>query len=169
MKKVLFNEDKLTKNDINHEIKRAKLLIINDNEEFLLCHSYDTYHIIGGHVNNGESDRECILREVKEESGIVLTDEEFTPLMEIRYYCKDYPEKGINTEYIAHYYFLHKDEKPHMKDAELTHQEVVGEFKIKRIPRDKAMDILQKEYDISTKKNVIRDTMLVIEEYLKTH
>ena len=122
MKRILYNESKLKKEDINHEIKRAKLLLINDNDEFMICHSYDTYHIVGGHVHNQESDQECIIREVKEEAGIILEDEYFTPLMEIKYYCQDYPEKGMNTAYINHYYYLKTDKKPTKRISELTIQ-----------------------------------------------
>ena len=167
MKKIIHNEYNLKKEEINHEIKRAKLLLINDNNEFLICHSYDTYHIIGGHVNKNESDIDCILREVKEEAGIILETTKFTPIMEIEYYCKNYPELGLNTAYINHYYYLKTDKKPQKRIMKLTNQEEQGKFKIKRIHKSKIMNVLKKEYEKSSRKKVIMDTMQVIEEYLK--
>lgn len=169
MKKIVYNEDKLKDNDINRLVKRAKLLLIDSNDEFLLCHSGGAYHILGGHVDNDESDIECIVREAKEEAGITINNLDFNYFMQIIYYCKDYPDKGTNTKYIANYYYQKSDLKPHMERSNLTEEEINEHFIIKKIPRDKVLEVLNEEYIKHGKQNVMRDTINVITEYLKNN
>ncbi len=169
MKNIIYNEDKLTDKDINRLVKRAKLLLINSNDEFLLCHSGGAYHILGGHVDNNESDVECILREAKEEAGLTIRNLDFKPIMQIIYYCKDHPKLGINSKYIANYYYQKSDLMPHMEKTHLTIEEINENFVIEQIAKDKVLDILNAEYIKNGKQNVMRDTIQVITEYLKNN
>ena len=164
MKLVCYNPDSIKKSDIEHVIKRAKLLIENENEEFLLAYSYNNYHIIGGHVNNGESDEDCILREVKEEAGIVLENTDFNPIVEIQYIMR---VDNKNTLYSCKYYYSKINQKPNGRSKELTYQEKQGDLKIKRIKKQDVLDVLEKSYETCTKKIVLDDTILVVKEYLK--
>lgn len=54
MKKIFYNEDNLNEKDINNSVKRAKLLIINSNNEILLGYGHNTYQIIGDHIEDNE-------------------------------------------------------------------------------------------------------------------
>ena len=169
MKEIVFNESNLMDSEINRLVKRAKLLLISPNNEFLLCYSSGTYHILGGHVDGDETNIECIVREVKEEAGMDIIDTNFTPIVRLIYYCKDYPEVGTNSKYVADYYYQKTAMQPHMENAHLTEDEKSGHFCIKKIPKDKILDILKQEYQITSRKNVMRDTILVIKEYLKSN
>lgn len=54
MKKIFYNEDNLNEKDINNSVKRAKLLIINSNNEILLGYGHNTYQIIGDRIEDNE-------------------------------------------------------------------------------------------------------------------
>ena len=45
----------LNDTDINREVKRAKALIVNSNDEVMLVFSHNTYFLVGGHVEENES------------------------------------------------------------------------------------------------------------------
>lgn len=54
--------------------KTVRAIIANDDGEFLLIqpHGYeaDTWTLVGGGVEDGESDEQAMLREIREEAGI---------------------------------------------------------------------------------------------------
>lgn len=168
MKTIIFNDDNLTDNDINNVVKRAKVLFENNKKEFLIAYSHKNYQLVGGHVEENETDFECIKRETLEEVGILLTDEKFVPIMQIIYYNKNYPENGINSKFIANYYWTKTDKNTRIDLTKLTDDELDGKFKCVFIKKDNILEILKKAMDSCTRKNVVRDTYLVIEEYLRT-
>lgn len=62
-------------------MKMTTLCYIEQEGKYLMLHRVKKHHDInagkwigvGGHVKNGETPEECLLREVKEETGLVLT------------------------------------------------------------------------------------------------
>lgn len=167
MKKVFYNEDNLRKEDINNSIKRAKILIINSNNEILLGYGHNTYQIIGGHVEDNESYDECIVREVKEEIGIELSLEKREPFLQIVYYCRDYPNEGLNSEYIINYYSINSDLKPDIDKINLTENEKEGLFEFRYVSLDNVLDELNDNLEVCKNKNTVKDTIKAIEVYLE--
>ena len=104
MKEILYNYDNLTKEDIDEVIVRTKGLIINSDDEITLGYSHKTYQFPGGHLEEGETLEECLLREIKEETGIELTDAKLKPFQKITYYNKNYHDSGKNRENQIYYY-----------------------------------------------------------------
>ena len=168
MKKIVYNEDDLERKDINKIVRRAKVLIVNSKDELLLAYSHKNYFLVGGHVEGNESYDDCIVREVREEIGIELEkDEERKPYFVVEYLCKDYPKVGDNTNYIANYYVVCSDIVPDLENVLLTEHEKDGDFEVKYIPKSEVMDILNESLNTCTKKNVVRDTIAAVEEFLK--
>lgn len=167
MKKVFYNEDNLRKEDINNSIKRAKILIINSNNEILLGYGHNTYQIIGGHVEDNESYDECIVREVKEETGIELSLEKREPFLQIVYYCRDYPNEGLNSEYIINYYSINSDLKPDIDKINLTENEKEGLFEFRYVSLNNVLDELNDNLEVCKNKNTVKDTIKAIEVYLE--
>ena len=90
MKQVVFNNEGLTDDEIEMREQRVKILIKNSQNELLLCKVDGVYHFVGGHPENNESIQECAKREVKEETGIDIESDSFTPFLELREYKSDY-------------------------------------------------------------------------------
>lgn len=167
MKKTFYNEDNLNEKDINNSVKRAKMLIINSNNEILLGYGHNTYQIIGGHIEDNESYDECIVREVKEETGITIPFEERDPFLQIKYYCKDYPKEGLNSEYIINYYSIISDLKPNINIINLTDNEKEGLFEFRYIHLDEVIDELKSNLEICKNKNTVNDTIEAIKIYIE--
>ena len=167
MKTIIYNDDYLDKKDINKEVKRAKAIIINSKDELLLASTNNNYYLVGGHVEDNESDEVCLHREILEETGINLEIKDIRPYFVVEYLCKDYPNLGDNTNYIANYYVVKCDEVPNLDNVELTEGEKEGGFSLKYIHKDEVMNVLEESLNVCTKKNVVRDTIDAVSEYLR--
>lgn len=166
-KTIIYNDDNICESEINRTVRRAKIVIENSNNEILLCFCHNNYYLLGGHVEDNESDMECLHRELKEESGVDVELNNLMPFITIKYLIKDYPENGTNSMYIANYYDYRMNLLPDVNKLNLTEDEKEGNFEIQSIPRDIIIDKLTEALASATRKNVVEDTIMVIEEYLK--
>lgn len=127
---VIHNEDNLTLNDANRVTRRAKLIVENNNDEILICHMGVKYFLIGGHIDNDESDEQCLTREVAEESGVTLNFSNILPIASSNYINKDYPKNGDITYTNTNYYAIKYDLVPNIEMQNLTEEEKKENFKL---------------------------------------
>ena len=164
---IIYNDDNIKENEINRVVKRAKVVIENSNSEILLCYCHNNYYLLGGHVDNNESDMECLHRELLEEAGVDINFNKLIPFVTIKYFIKDYPSDDVNSLYIANYYNYKMDLIPNIDNLNLTEDEKEGNFEIQYIHRDIILNKLTEALEFATRKNVVNDTIEVIKEYLK--
>lgn len=168
MKEIVYNSDNLKDSDINDIVVRTKALIINGNN-ILLGNESGRYQFIGGHLENGESFSECLIREIKEESGIELSLSEIgEPFFKIIYLNKDYPKVGINRKNEIYYYLVKTNKLPNLDNTCLTENEKYKNYKVEVVLLDCVIQFL-KDNILDNEKNYIvsRDMILVLEEYFK--
>lgn len=167
MKEIIINEHNLEDKDIDSVVRRAKLVVENSKGELLLVKCHRNCYLIGGHVDGDEMDNDTLIREIREEAGVDFDPAVDEPFYRIVYYTKDYPQEGINTKYIANYYSVIYDLEPDYDNLDLTGDEAAGDFHLVYIPKDKIIDEIKEIYETCIRKNVVKDTLDVIEEYLK--
>ena len=163
---VIHNEDKLTLNDANRVTRRAKLIVENSKEEILICHMGVKYFLIGGHVDNDESDEMCLTREVAEESGITLNFSNILPIASSNYINKDYPEEGTITYTNSNYYALEYDLVPNIEMQNLTEEEIKENFELMYIPKSEVINFLENNKKTCQRKGTLSDTIMAIKVYL---
>ena len=166
MKEIIYNEDNLKDSDINNVVERAKAIIVNSKDEILLGYGNNNYQIIGGHKEKGETYKDCLIREIKEETGIIIDDFDEKLVLTIKYYCKNYPSKNLNTLFNANYYVIKADQKPNMDLINLTKNEKEGMFEFKYINKNNVINELVKTFDTCKNKNTLKDTIHVLTQYL---
>lgn len=160
---VIHNEDNLTLNDPNKVTLRAKLIVENNNDEILICHMGVKYFLIGGHIDNDESDEQCLTREVAEESGVTLNFSNILPIASSNYINKDYPQNGDITYTNTNYYAIKYDLVPNIEMQNLTEEEKKENFKLMYIPKNEVINFLENTKEINA---TLSDTIMAIKVYL---
>lgn len=160
---VIHNEDNLTLNDPNKVTLRAKLIVENNNDEILICHMGVKYFLIGGHIDNDESDEQCLTREVAEESGVTLNFSNILPIASSNYINKDYPQNGDFTYTNTNYYAIKYDLVPNIEMQNLTEEEKKENFKLMYIPKNEVINFLENTKEINA---TLSDTIMAIKVYL---
>ena len=168
MKEILYNYDNLKLEDIDEVVTRTKGLIINSNNEITLGYSHKTYQFPGGHLENGETLEECLLREIEEETGIEIKDAKLKPFEKITYYNKNYHKSGKNRKNDIYYYIINTDANFDMNNSKLDEWEKDGNFTVKTFPIENVEQVLIDSIPDNPINKVIVEEMLdIFKEYNK--
>lgn len=168
MKQFIYNNDKLVESDITDVVIRMKVLLING-DKIMLGYERGIYQFPGGHLEADETFNECIKREILEETGIEIIDEDIKePIYKIVYLNKDYPEIGKNRKSEIYYYVIKTNKHFDVRKTNYTENELSGNFKIEEISIDSVIKKLRDNIYMNEKNKVITpDMIMVIEEYNK--
>ena len=166
MKEVFINHDYLRKEDIDEVVVRVKGLIINDENEIMLGYAHHTYQFPGGHLKEGEELVEGLVREIREETGIVIQDKDLKPFEKITYYVKNYRDKGINRENDIYYYVIYTNDLYNRDNTFLDDWEKLGNYTAKYYPLDDVEKILFGSIlDDPLNKIIVEEMLEVLGEY----
>lgn len=168
MKEILYNYDNLTLEEIDEVVVRTKGLIINSKEEITLGYSHKTYQFPGGHLEEGEKLNECLLREIKEETGIEIKNAQIKPFEKITYYNKNYHGSGKNRKNEIYYFIIKTDEKFDMDNSQLDEWEQDGNFTVKTLPLANIEQVLIDSIpDNPINKIIVEEMLDIFKEYNK--
>ena len=167
MKELIYNYDYLTKEDITETVIRTKALIIN-NGNILIGNENQIFQFPGGHLEKKETFNECLKREVLEETGIEITDDEIErPFYKVSYWNKDWPEVGKNRAAEIYYYVIKTNKEVDLTKIKLTEHEKAGNFKIESVPLNDSIEFIRNNIPNNERNKVISPDMIAaIEEYL---
>ena len=167
MKEIIYNYDYLKDDDITEVVIRSKALIING-KNIILGNEDNIYQFPGGHLEEKETFEECLKREVLEETGIEIDDNEIKrPFMKVTYLNKDWPAIGKNRKSEIYYYLIETSKKPDMSKVKYTEHEKQGNFKIESIPLRESISVIEDNISKNEKNKVIApDMIMAITEYL---
>ena len=165
MRQILINDDNLSLSDLDYEVTRVKGLIINSKNEILIAYNNNTYQFPGGHVGNSEDMRSALLRGIKEETGINISEIN-GPFMQIVTYAKNYFGTEKNVYNSIFYYRVLCDDVPNLDETNYDELERLSDFNLYYIAFDDLEDFLHEALD-SGKINVgiCKEMLLVLEEY----
>jgi len=167
MEEKIYNEDNVMMEDISKTITRVKIILIDLNNYITLAFSDNVYHFVGGHVEDGESLDEAVIREIKEETGIVLGNKKYIPFYKITQIFKDYPQKN-NTNYYKYYYYeIKTDELPNLYNTNYTVDELEGNFELRKINLEDIENEIKSTLSWGERNNKIGLTMLEALEVYK--
>ncbi len=165
MKEIIINDNKLTDNDIEKKVVRVKGLLINSSGQILLAHNNNTYQFPGGHKEDFESIDSCIIREIKEETGIELSVDG-GPFLCITTYDNNYFGSGKKVKNSIYYYRFLTDEKPNFNETHYDELELATEFNLFYVNFSDLSSFLKKNLESGNiDKNICNEMLKVIDYY----
>ena len=165
MKEIIINENNLKDSDIEKKVVRVKGLLINSSGQILLAHNNNTYQFPGGHKEELESIDSCVIREIKEETGIDLKVDG-GPFLCITTYDNDYFGSGQKVKNSIYYYRFLTDEKPNFSETHYDELELATDFNLFYVNFVDLSDFLKKSLeDGNIDKNICNEMLNVIDYY----
>ena len=161
---TVYNADKLRDNEIDEKSVRARAILINSNDEVLMCYSNGLkhYEFPGGHMEEGESLEECLQREVFEETGITIDTKEAESFYSIKYYCKNHHGSGNNKLFEIDYYIVHCDTLFDNDNRQLDENEFAENYECHYIKVDELMGALLESKRTTLESNAAVDDMILV-------
>lgn len=124
--------------------KKVRLLII-DNENIVLCNYAGVYMLPGGKIDNSENELDALKREIKEELGIELLDDNLNYLIKTNNHYPSYPDKngGFTSKRVeTDYYYVRMSFQFDPTKVSLTESEKNHNFQIIKCKLDDIEELL---------------------------
>ena len=134
MKTKEINVDNVKIKEIDEEVTRVNAFIINSHDEILIASSNGGCQLPGGHVEEGEDIIETVKREVMEETGIILDENEISkPFFRIQHKTRNYRNTGKNRLSNVIYFLVKTDKSVNLNNIKLTENEKECNFSVKYV------------------------------------
>lgn len=166
MNKLIINEHNLNNLEINKVNTKVRAILVKNND-ILIANYGGVLMLPGGKIDKFETNKEALIRELKEETGIIYND--LKELFELEYYQYQYPtreDEVINRLIKTKFYY--GDFKGIDKvSRQMTEKEKKDNFELKLIDIDKIFEILPTQEDNPRSEFFNRELIEAIKEYKK--
>ena len=166
MKEIVYNKDNLLDNDITELVIRVKALLLK-NDKLLIGNENGVFQFVGGHLEEGEAFKDCLKREILEETGIEIDDNDIgNSFMKVTYLNKDWPKPGNNRKCEIYYYVVNTYKDIDLSKTNYTESELDNNFKIEILSLNESIKIIEENIPNNELNIVIApDMILAINEY----
>ena len=163
MKTIIINETKLHDDDIQKFGNKVRAVLLSDNK-ILVSHYGGVILLPGGSVDEGETESDAIIRELKEETGIVYDIDSLKELLLLEYYQPNYPARRdeVINRLIRTRFYLAQYRGIDLKSINRTENEVKDNFYLDLIELDEFASLINESSDNPRKKYFDRENQEVL-------
>ena len=175
MKIKEYNSENIKQEEIDEVVTRVKVFLLNDKNELYIATSDGGCQLPGGHREDGEELIDTAIREVQEETGIILDKNEIVePFYCIKHLTRNYKKTGLNRCSEMIYFYARTNKEPDIDNLNLTENEKINKFSINKVNLNDVEEFIrsfitstQKEINIIIAKEVLSATKEFKEYLLK--
>jgi 8-oxo-dGTP pyrophosphatase MutT (NUDIX family) len=145
METLVINPNNLKDEEIYKTVIRVKAFVVNDHGEILLeKDSEGMIQLPGGHLEDNEIIEEGLIREVAEETGILVSKEEVSaPFFQIKNYVYDDSNMGKHKLAKMIYFLVKTNKQPDTNVINLTELELSYKLSTIYVHKDEFVDFLK--------------------------
>ena len=152
MMKIILNPDNLRKEEC--QIYHKVIVVVEQNNgNILIGKEGNKYVLPGGKIEKGESPRQAIKRELKEETGIEIEENCFVEKCELESYLKDfydYREKKEKKRYMSTIlYYVKTTDSINLQNQNLTIGEIEQGYKILSLSKEQLKKVILEDHSMA--------------------
>lgn len=163
MENIIINDSNLNNNEIQKIGNKVRAILLSDNK-ILVSHYGGVVLLPGGSIDIGETADDAIIRELKEETGIVYDVNSLKELLLLEYYQPNYPTRRdeVINRLIRTRFYLAQYRGIDLKSINRTENEVKDNFHLDLIELDEFASLINEASDNPRKKYFDRENQEVI-------
>ena len=168
---IVINDNDLKNIDIDEFSTKARAILIDDNNQILIANYGNVILLPGGKVDVVESIYDATSRELKEETGIVYSEDELEYIGVIDYYQKNYPkmDNTYQNRLVKTHYFVAKYKGIKRDIQSLSEKELKGNFRLELVSLDNLENIILSNNNDNPRNIYFQKELLSILEVYKNH
>ena len=171
--RVEFNDDYLRDWEITKTKRKVRAFVYNpETDEALLVHYAGLYMLPGGSIDQNETRESALIRELLEETGIEVTEEDLTPYLVLDSYDKQYFDRQsglVNRHTETIFYKVLTTKSIDETKKKLTDSEKSKKHSVRFVPLHNMKNIVESnDTDNYKRKQFDREILIAINEFLNT-
>lgn len=163
MQTIIINDTNLHEEDVQKFGNKVRAVLLSDNK--ILVSRYGGVILLpGGSIDKGETENETIIRELKEETGIVYNINSLEELLFLEYYQPNYPTRRdeVINRLIRTKIYLAKFKGISLESINRTEKEIKDNFCLELLELDEFISLANEVFDNPRKTYFDRENEEVI-------
>ena len=166
---MLINKDNLEKDEINSRVHKVRAVIQDSNGKIYVTNMDNSYNLPGGRVEAKEDGKMALVRELREELGILVFDKEIKYIGEFTFWHRGFPKDKdtVNRENKIDLFWLTNTKEVLEERVQLTNYEKHYHFHLMKCSIDEIDELLQSSSPNFYKRFTDVELSTLLEAFLK--
>lgn len=152
MKRIVLNDKNLVQDDSWLYFRKVRAIIDDKERKIVVSKEGGVYIFPGGKCDGDEKEEAAIIREIKEETGIIITDEILEKVLVIESFYDDfwdYRSESLKPRHtLTTYFYIKTDKKINVDKLELTESEKRLNFNIFTCDKNNLYKLLKEDHSL---------------------
>ncbi len=169
MEVLKINKENIKESEVEVFVTRVKAFVITSKNKVWIATSNGGCQLPGGHREKGEKLEQTLIRELKEEMGIDIKNQNIRgPFFELRHYSTRHGKKRMSN---VLYFLVNSDEVPDKNKTNFTQVEKDYNFSLTSVDFDKIKEYVSSFITLEQKhiNNIIAEEVLRAYDRLKEY